>query len=100
MDGIGMVIKGKSVKYGLWKKGERKQRYKVPWEFKIYYQKGTCMFKNKFCINDSSSNSQINSDTPNTSIISESLIDKEKECYLKFMSKDIEFIRRYINNLL
>ena len=58
------------------------------------------MFKNKFCINDSSSNSQINSDTPNTSIISESLIDKEKECYLKFMSKDIEFIRRYIDNLL
>ena len=58
------------------------------------------MFKNKFCINDSSSNSQIDIDTPNTSIISESLIDKEKEGYLKFMSKDIEFIRRYIDNLL
>ena len=39
MDGIGMVIKGKKVKYGLWKKGERKQRFKGPWEFKIYYQK-------------------------------------------------------------
>ena len=58
------------------------------------------MFKKKFCINDSSSNSQINLDTPNTSIISESLLDKEKEGYLKFMSKDIEFIRRYIDNLL
>ena len=50
MDGIGMVIKGKSVKYGLWKKGERKQRFKGPWEFKIYYQKGTCMFKKNFVL--------------------------------------------------
>ena len=100
MDGIGIVIKGKKVKYGLWKKGERKQIFKGPWEFKKYYLQGSNMFKNKFCINDSSSSSQSNYVTPNTSIISDNLIDKEKDCYLKFMSKDVEYIKRYIDNIL
>ena len=56
----------------------KKTKIKGPWEFKIYYQKGTCMFKKKFCINDSSSNSQIN-----LILLFRKLIDKEKECYIK-----------------
>ena len=45
MDGLGLVIKGRNVKYGLWKKGEKKQRFKGPWEFKVYKKKEVLCLK-------------------------------------------------------
>ena len=102
MDGLGLVIKGRNVKYGLWKKGEKKQRFKGPWEFKVYKKKGSAMFKNHFCINDG--NSIINNKTitvvPTVSIISESDRMRDNDGFIKFMSKDVDYIREYIEKLL
>jgi hypothetical protein len=50
MDGIGMVIKGKSVKYGLWKKGERKQRFKVLGNLKYIIKKELVCLKINFVL--------------------------------------------------
>ena len=100
MDGLGLVIKGRNIKYGFWKKGERKQRFKGPWEFKIFNKKGSAMFKNNYCINDDTSinNSKSISVIQTISVISER--NKENDGYIKFMSKDVESIREFIEKLI
>ena len=102
MDGLGLVIKGRNIKYGFWKKGERKQRFKGPWEFKIFNKRGSAMFKNNFCINDDTSvnNTKTISVIPTITVISENGKNKENDGYIKFMSKDVDFIREFIEKLL
>ena len=60
------------------------------------------MFKNHFCINDG--NSIINNKTitvvPTVSIISESDRIRDNDGFIKFMSKDVDYIREYIEKLL
>jgi hypothetical protein len=58
------------------------------------------MFKNNYCINDDTSinNSKSISVIQTISVISER--NKENDGYIKFMSKDVESIREFIEKLI
>ena len=103
MDSVGLKIKGNDVKYGVWKNGEKKFWLKGPWEMKtgLYKKDLNKIERVKTGIEDIGVKKSINQSilpTMTMSMISDEWRGQEQ--YFKFMSKNIEFIKKFIYKIV
>ncbi len=104
MDSVGIKIKGNDIKYGVWKNGDKKFWLKGPWEMKsALYKKDLNKIEsvktgNEELISIKKTFTPYILPTLTMSMISEQW--KEQEQYFKFMSKSLEFFKKFIHKIV